>query len=253
MENRNLKLRKKFGLIGKKLTHSFSKGYFANKFKKAKLGYEYLNFELEDISKFPQLLEGDHKISGFNVTIPYKEEIIPYLDEVSKKAREIGAVNTIAIRDGKLIGYNTDVYGFENSLAKTMSWKELNHALILGTGGASKAIQYVLGDLGITYDLISRNKSDQTLSYDDLDRQLLKRTQLIVNTTPLGMYPYIDDAPNIPYQFLSPEHLLYDLIYNPEKTLFLKMGEEKGAMIKNGFDMLVLQADRSWQIWNEDK
>ena len=216
-------------------------------------GFEYVNFELADIGEFPELLKKDLSIAGFNVTIPYKEAIIPYLDKVSKKAKEIGAVNTIAIRNGELIGYNTDVYGFENSLAKTMSWKVLDHALILGTGGASKAIQYVLEDLGISYNLISRNKSEETLTYDELDKHMIQKVQLIVNTTPLGMHPNIDDAPNIPYQYLGPEHLLYDLIYNPEKSLFLRMGEEKGAMIKNGYDMLVLQADRSWQIWNEDK
>jgi shikimate dehydrogenase len=254
MKSNNSISKKTFGLIGKKLTHSFSKGYFANKFKKSNMkGFDYVNFELDNISEFPELLKKDITIAGFNVTIPYKEAIIPYLDKVSKKAKEIGAINTIAIRNGELIGYNTDVYGFENSLAKTMSWKVLDHALILGTGGASKAIQYVLEDLGISYNLISRNKSEKTLTYDELDKQIIKKVQLIVNTTPLGMHPNIDDAPNIPYQYLGPEHLLYDLIYNPEKSLFLKMGEEKGAMIKNGYDMLVLQADRSWQIWNEDK
>jgi len=254
MKNNNSISKKTFGLIGKKLSHSFSKGYFANKFKKSKMkGFDYVNFELNNINEFPELLKKDESIAGFNVTIPYKEVIIPYLDSVSKKAREIGAVNTIAVRNDKLFGFNTDVYGFENSLAKTMSWKSLDHALILGTGGASKAIQYVLEDLGISYNLISRTESNETLLYNDLDKRMMKKVQLIVNATPLGMHPNIDDAPNIPYQFLGPQHLLYDLIYNPEKSLFLKMGEEKGAMIKNGYEMLVLQADRSWQIWNEDK
>ena len=241
-----------YGLIGKKLTHSFSKTYFGNKFKKARMqDYEYVNFELKQIEDFTDLIAEKQSIKGLNVTIPYKEAILPYLDEISSKADRVQAVNTIQIRDGKLIGYNTDVYGFENSLSKTLSWTDMKKALILGTGGASKAIRYVLEELEIEYQLVSRTASDDTIQYEDLGEKEIKEVQLIVNTTPLGMFPNIDDAPDIPYQFLGPRHLLYDLIYNPEKSLFLTMGEEQGARIKNGYDMLVLQANRSWKIWNQ--
>jgi shikimate dehydrogenase len=238
-----------YGLLGKTLKHSFSKAYFANKFHQLHIvDCRYENFELASIDELPQLLKDHPSILGLNVTIPYKEEVLPFLAEKNDIVKEVGACNCIKISDGKLIGYNTDVTGFEQSLQKYL---EPHHkqALILGTGGAAKAVQYALKRMGISYQLVSRTKTETAIAYDELET-VFKHHQLIINTSPIGMFPKVDEAPAIPYQYITPGHLLFDLIYNPEKTLFLKKGEERGAKIANGAEMLVLQAEESWRIWN---
>jgi len=240
----------RFGLIGKNIAYSFSRGYFAQKFKDLQLeAYSYENFDLQTIKEFNGLLDKNPDVKGLNVTIPYKQEIIPFLDKIDETALQIGAVNTIRIIKENLNGYNTDAVGFQKSLEPHLK----NHhkgALILGTGGASKAIAYVLQKLKIEYSLISRNPSNGQLGYADLTEKIITENQLIVNCTPLGTHPDIEKLPEIPYEFLSEKHLLYDLIYNPAKTSFLKEGEEKGASIVNGLKMLELQAEASWEIWN---
>ncbi len=241
---------RQFGLIGYPLSHSFSKGYFAQKFKKENItDAQYDTFPLENIHLIEQLFNQKSNLFGLNVTIPYKQQVIPFLDSLEEAAAKIGAVNTIKFIDGKKIGYNSDVYGFEMSL-KPLLKKHHNFALILGTGGASKAVEYVLEQLNINFQYVSRTKSEQTITYHEIDEHLMKKATVIINTSPIGMYPNIDIAPEIPYQFISEQHLLYDLVYNPEVTLFLKNGIEKGAKTKNGLEMLHLQAERSWEIWN---
>jgi shikimate dehydrogenase len=239
-----------FGLIGFPLSHSFSKGYFTEKFQKEKItDCQYDVFPLEKIEDFTELCEQHKNLTGLNVTIPYKEKIIPFLDELNEDAIEIGAVNTIKFIDGKKIGYNTDCYGFEMSLKPLLKAHQTS-ALILGTGGASKAVEYVLKKLGISFQYVSRNKSEQSISYDELNENIVSSSSVIVNCTPLGMYPNVEIAPKIPYNFITNNHLLYDLIYNPEETLFLKEGKLRGAQTKNGLEMLYLQAEKSWEIWN---
>ncbi|MEZ5026789.1 MAG: shikimate dehydrogenase [Chitinophagales bacterium] len=242
---------KQFGLIGFPLSHSFSKGYFAEKFKKEKIqNCDYDIFPLEKIADFEILCQQQTNLVGLNVTIPYKEQVIPFLDELNEDAKAIGAVNTIKFFQGKKIGYNTDCYGFEMSL-KPLLKSHHQSALILGTGGASKAVEYVLKKLGITYQYVSRNKQAHTITYDELSKDFdLLQTQIIINTTPLGMYPNIDAAPPLPYSKINEHFILYDLVYNPEKTLFLKYGKTQGAQTKNGLEMLYLQAEKSWEIWN---
>ncbi len=248
---------KHFGLIGRVLTHSFSKKYFDEKF--TTLGnecYDYGLYELQSVGEVPDLIASCH-LSGFNVTIPYKQAIIPYLDELSDEARRVGAVNVVKVDYGStgkpyLIGYNSDVYGFEHSLRPLLKPNH-SHALILGTGGASKAVAYVLENLNICYKLVSRQKAgDNILSYDDVDSILLSTHHLVVNATPLGMYPCIDRCPHIDYRGLTSDHLCYDLVYNPATTLFLSRSYARGASIKNGMDMLLLQAEKSWKIWTND-
>ena len=242
-----------FGLIGKDISYSFSRTYFTEKFRNLGLNdFRYVNFDLESIDQFnvmvaPQL----DLIGGLNVTIPYKEKIIPYLDEIDHEALQIGAVNTIKVLPkGKLRGYNTDAYGFEASLSKALV-SEHKSALILGTGGASKAVAFVLDKLGLSYRYVSRKKSGQdVLSYADLDKLTIQSHLVIVNCTPLGTYPDVDKKPNLPYIHLGSDHLLFDLIYNPAKTAFLQEGENRGAKILNGREMLEKQADRAWAIWN---
>ncbi|MBK6276450.1 MAG: shikimate dehydrogenase [Saprospirales bacterium] len=241
---------KQFGLIGYPLSHSFSKGYFAEKFAKENIvDCKYDVFPLEKIEDFVELCNDKKNLIGLNVTIPYKEKIIPFLDELDETAANIGAVNTIKFSNGKEIGYNSDAYGFEMSL-KPLLKQHHTKALILGTGGASKAVEYVLRKLGISFQYVSRNKNEKAISYEELNEAIIQHSKLIINTTPIGMYPNIDTAPDIPYNFITDKHLLYDLIYNPEETLFLKKGKEKGAQTKNGLEMLYLQAERSWEIWN---
>lgn len=241
-----------FGLIGYPLSHSFSQKYFTEKFKKENISdCEFKNFSIEDISQLQSILENNPTLSGLSVTIPHKQNVITLLDETDKAAKEIGAVNCVKIKhttEGKihLTGYNTDIFGFEKSL-KPLLKPHHKKALILGAGGASKAIEYVLNSLEIKFKTISRTKSE--LSYSDITRNIIEEHTLIINTTPLGMFPNINEYPNIPYEFLSPKHLLYDLTYNPEETLFLKKGKEKGAQIKNGLEMLHLQAEKAWGIW----
>ncbi|MFT5166098.1 MAG: shikimate dehydrogenase [Saprospiraceae bacterium] len=245
-----------FGLIGYPLSHSFSKKYFTQKFEQEGIAdCQYELFPLEAVNHFPALLEAHPNLVGLNVTIPYKEQIIPYLDELEKSAAEIGAVNTIKIKNGKLSGFNTDVFGFETSLknfVKNNNLKAISKALVLGTGGASKAVTFVLKHLGIEYAMVSRDIKKGDLQYKDLDQSILRDTQLIVNTTPLGTAPGIDSFPDIPYELLNNEHLLFDLVYNPEKTVFLIKGKRMGAHILNGLEMLRGQAEKSWEIWTEE-
>lgn len=246
-------MKKRFGLIGKNISYSFSKNYFTEKFKLLNLKQsEYVNYDLEKIEDFSKnvLIDKDF-LGGLNVTIPYKELIIPYLDEIDDEAQSIGAVNTIKIlSNGRLKGYNTDAYGFETSLKSC--WKgDEKGALILGTGGASKAIAHVLHKLEIPFLFVSRAKSNErTISYQDVDKKKILEHELIINCSPLGTFPDVDAKPDLPYEFLTKRHLLFDLIYNPEMTAFLKMGEKSGAIVKNGSAMLKHQADRAWEIWN---
>lgn len=240
-----------YGLIGKNISYSFSKAYFTQKFKDLNLeNCQYLNFDLDDISSFKALFNLHKNISGLNVTIPYKQEIMPFLDGLSEEAQQIGAVNTIKIENGKLIGYNTDAYGFEQSL-KSVITKTDEKALILGWGGASKAVKFVLLKLGFEVTIVSRNNTnDEFLTYKQLTKELIEQTKLIVNCTPLGTFPRVDNCPDIPYQYLNKSHVLFDLIYNPAETKFLQSGKECGAKIKNGADMLKFQAEKAWEIWN---
>lgn len=241
-----------FGLLGRDISYSFSRGYFSKKFTQLNLeNHNYVNFDLPRIEDFPSILEDNEGVRGINVTIPYKEEVMPYLDKIDKTAKEIGAVNTIKItKRGNLKGYNSDVVGFEKSI-KPLLKKHHKKALILGTGGASKAIAYALKRNGIKYKFVSRNpEGKKQISYNVLSQEIIEDYTVIVNSTPLGTSPDIDKCPAIPYQFLTSKHLLYDLIYNPEVSKFLSNGKEKGAIIKNGYEMLELQAEESWKIWN---
>lgn len=245
-------INKVFGLLGKNIAYSFSRGYFKNKFQKLQLNScKYKNFDINTIDDFQNLINENDNLKGLNVTIPYKEAVIPFLDKLDKTAKKINAVNTIKFtKKGNLKGYNTDAYGFENSikpLLKTYHKK----ALILGTGGASKAVAFVLKKNDIKFSFVSRNPTTKKeISYESITESVLDSHHIIVNCTPLGTSPNIELCPNIPYQFLNEHHLLYDLIYNPEVTTFLKNGLEKGSSIKNGLEMLQLQAEESWRIWN---
>lgn len=242
----------KFGLIGKNIAYSFSRAYFKEKFAKENLPHEYVNFDIASIDKFQNILKEDSNINGFNVTIPYKETIIPHLDKLNKKAKLIGAVNTIRInKKGKLVGHNTDYYGFKKSIKPYLK-SHHKKALILGTGGASKAIAFALDSLEIEYDYVSRNISKKSkYSYNTLSQNTLKEYQIIVNCTPLGTFPNVNDYPKIPYNAITSDHLLYDLIYNPSETKFLSFGRQFGAQTCNGLKMLELQAEKSWRIWNK--
>ena len=238
---------KKFGLIGYPLGHSFSPGYFKDKFTKESIDWAtYKAYPLTEIGELQDLFEKG--VHGLNVTIPYKEAVIPFLTSLDPISSEIGAVNTILVKEGERIGYNTDVYGFETSLKGVLNGHVPSGALILGSGGASKAVIFVLRSMGIQTKIVSRSKGD--LSYDEIDEEVLHEHPLIVNTTPLGMAPNLDASPLIPYDHLTADHILFDLIYNPEKTIFLNRGEEQGCTIKNGLEMLILQAEKSWEIWN---
>lgn len=237
----------KFGLIGYPLSHSFSPGYFKQKFENEGIrDTEYKAYPIDKVEKFLQLI--DDGVSGLNVTIPYKEQVIPFLDKLDEIAKAVQAVNTIKYVNGQLEGYNTDVYGFGKSLEFFLGEEIPESALILGTGGAAKAVEFVLRQFKIKYTFVSRNPG--FLTYEELNAEMINNHKLIINTTPLGMSPNIDLYPQIPYEAITHQHFFYDLIYNPEKTLFLIKAEEKGAHIKNGKDMLHLQAEKSWQIWN---
>ena len=241
---------KRFGLLGRTLTHSFSKNYFANKFEKEGIKDAfYENFELKTAADLPGLLSAHPDIKGLNVTIPYKEDVLQFLTEKNEIVEAIGACNTIKIEGEKLTGYNTDVIGFRKTLEPQLK-PHHKKALVLGTGGASKAICYVLTELGIKPQLVSRRKGDGQCGYEDLGEELLSTHYLIINTTPLGMYPNVDADPPVPYEFITPQHFLFDLIYNPPKTKFLLEGEKRGAQICNGYQMLVEQAEASWRIWS---
>jgi len=242
----------KYGLIGFPLGHSFSKKYFSEKFETGKIDAIYNLYELANISQFTALKE-DSALCGLNVTIPYKEKIIPFLDEVDVTAARIGAVNVIKfIRSGNkllLRGYNSDALGFEASI-KPLLKPHHTKALILGTGGASKAIEFVMNKLNTQTVFVSRNPTSGMISYAELDAETIKDYTVIINATPVGTFPHVDACPDIPYQFLSSEHLVFDVVYNPAKTLFLKKSEQRGATILNGEKMLELQAEAAWKIWN---
>jgi len=241
-----------FGLVGQHLGHSFSKNYFEQKFSREFLSNcSYTNFELPDIGRIQTVFELTG-LCGLNVTIPYKEEVIPYLDELDPAAAEIGAVNTICLKsDGKKIGYNTDYIGFLKSLQQFGRSFESSNALILGTGGASKAVVYALKQIGASVQLVSRERGPKILSYKDIDQSLIQSVDLIINTTPLGMFPQMDNYPDIPYHFLTRHQHLYDLIYNPKSSKFLNFGKKQDCPTMNGQLMLEIQAEEAWKIWNE--
>jgi len=249
---------KKLGLIGYPLSHSFSKKYFEEKFRKENISdFSYHTFPLENISQFPELLKKEKDLLGLSVTIPHKESVIPFLDELDETAKEIGAVNCIKIEAGpegvkKLIGYNTDAFGFKQSIRPFL---DSNHtkALIFGTGGASKAVAYVLRNLGIHFWYVSRTKNNfgNTLMYEELTEDIIATCKLLINCTPVGMSPNNDKFLPLPYSAITVEHLAYDLIYNPAETLFLTKAKEQGALISNGYNMLCFQAEEAWRIWNK--
>jgi shikimate dehydrogenase len=244
---------KLYGLIGYPLGHSFSKKYFTEKF--AKLGIVntvYESFPIQTINELESVLANNSELYGLNITIPHKQAVLALLDDTTKLPKGLSACNCIKIIDGKLIGYNTDVIGFEKSLLTNLK-SHHTKALVLGNGGAADAVKFVLNKLKIEFKIVSRKlHEDSDLIYTDIDEKLITQYQLIINTTPLGTFPDVDECPAIPYQFITPSHYLFDLVYNPAKTLFLKNGEAKGAIIKNGYDMLEIQAEESWRIWNEE-
>lgn len=242
-----------YGLIGFPLGHSFSASFFNEKFEKEGRKAEYRNFPLEDLEQFEELVKANPSLMGLNVTVPYKQKVIPYLDALNETARKVQAVNTIKFcrEGGRLgrIGFNTDVTGFERSLSGHLESRH-RKALVLGTGGSSKAVVHVLEKLGIAYSLVSRAGTGIVLSYEELNSSIVGDALLIINTSPLGMHPDVDSAPAIPYESLGDRHLLFDLVYNPAKTLFMKKGEDRGAKAVNGMDMLKYQALAAWDIWN---
>jgi shikimate dehydrogenase len=239
-----------FGLIGYPLTHSFSKKYFTEKFEREGIhNCRYELFELNDIQNFPSIIKNNADLKGLNVTIPHKETVIPFLDELDEPVIKIKAVNVIKVMNGKLKGFNSDYHGFRQSLEKFLGVNKNVSALVLGTGGAAKAVKAALEDLNIVFKTVSRNRSNADFAYEDLHNEI-NNYHLVINTTPLGMYPNIDACPDIPYEKLTTDHFLFDLIYNPEKTLFMMKGEEMGARTKNGLEMLILQAEKAWEIWN---
>lgn len=246
----------KYGLIGYPLGHSFSVSYFNEKFKSENIDAEYINFEIPTIEALPAVLASNPELKGLNVTIPYKEKVISYLDQVSPEARAIGAVNVIRIshKGNNIIlkGYNSDVIGFTKSI-EPMLEKWHKKALILGTGGASKAINYGLRSLGIKTVFVSRYERPGTIQYHRITPEIVKEYNVIVNCTPVGMYPHADACPMLPYEAMDSHTILYDLIYNPDETLFMKKGMEYGANVKNGLEMLLLQAFASWEFWNEER
>ena len=239
----------KYGLIGKKLDYSFSKTFFTFKFEQEKRKHSYHNFEIDSVEEIHGIISSNPELKGLNVTIPYKEDIIPLLDSIDKEAKSIGAVNTIKFqKDGRLKGYNTDHYGFAKALADLLPLKERT-ALILGSGGASKAIKYVLDTMQFETTQVTRKPSEASITYDDLTQQIMEKHFLIVNCTPLGTFPDVETFPKIPYHYLSKDHVLFDLVYNPKETEFMKRGFIKGARVTNGMKMLEYQAKRSWKIW----
>ena len=241
-----------FGLIGYPLSHSFSKKYFSSKFEKEGLSdCRYESFSIPSITDLETVLKENPELCGLNVTIPYKEQVLSFLHEKTELVGKINACNCIKIEQGKLKGHNTDAPAFEQSLKEKLQ-PHHTKALILGTGGSAKAVEFSLRQLKIVYKYVSRKPSAKSFSYEQLTDALMQEYTLIINTTPLGMFPNVVEGPQIPYHALGPRHYLFDLLYNPEKTLFLQKGEEQGASIKNGYEMLVLQAEDSWRIWNEN-
>lgn len=244
---------KKYGLIGYPLGHSFSMGYFNEKFKNEAINAVYENFEIPDIQDITTVIGSNPDLAGFNVTIPYKEKVMDYLDYIAPEAAEIGAVNVVKVtHNGEravLKGFNSDVVGFVNSIKPLLRHLH-KKALVLGTGGASKAVEYGLRKLGLETIKVSRTENDNTITYGQVTSELLSEYKVIVNCTPCGMAPHFDECPNLPYDSIDDSFLLYDLIYNPEETLFLRKGKEKDATVKNGLEMLLLQAEEGWNIWN---
>lgn len=241
---------KRYGLIGYPLTHSLSQQYFTDKFSQEGIDdCIYERFSIPSIDDLHTILDTHKDLCGFNITIPYKKEVLAFLTERSKAVEEVGACNCVKIEGQNLIGYNTDVIGFENSLIPFLKPTH-NQALVLGTGGAALAIVYVLQKLGIAYKYVSRTAAEGQFSYNDLDASVMELHTLIINTTPLGMFPNIEACPNIPYQLLTPDHHLFDLTYNPAESTFLAKGKQMGATIQNGQQMFVEQAEQSWRIWN---
>lgn len=245
----------KLGLIGFPLGHSFSKNYYLSKFEQEHItGVDYDLYPLANIDEFADLIDEDATFRGFNVTIPYKQSVLKFVNDLSVEAEEIGAVNCLTVHrqdDGttSIKGYNTDAFGFQKSLEPLLTDRH-NRALVLGNGGAARAVCFVLSKLDIPYYLVSRSRENGDITYADLDQKIMETHQVIINCSPVGTFPNVDACPNIPYKFITADHLLYDLIYNPEETLFLQKGKEQGAATKNGYEMLVLQAEKNWQIWN---
>lgn len=250
--SKKVKKQRLFGLIAKDSSHSFSKKYFTEKFTQNFFeNCDYENYDLQTIEEFTELITNTKGLIGLNVTLPYKECIIPLLDKIDKKAKKIGAVNCITISKNKITkGYNTDYYGFKKSLEPLLK-KHHKRALILGTGGASKAVAFALQKLKIEYDFVSRNPSEFQYGYDELNATTFSEYQLIINTTPIGTFPNVKECPPLPYAFFTPQHIAFDLVYNPEQTLFLKQAKTNGATIKNGYEMLIHQAEKAWKIWNK--
>jgi len=245
-------LRRRFGLLGRNISYSFSKGYFTEKFNNEHFeGCSYENFDIPDINYFTELRKNNTDLNGLNVTIPYKQDILPFLDKLSKNASEIGAVNTIKFtKKGKLKGYNTDYYGFLKSLEPLL---EPHHkkALILGTGGASKGVAFALDKLDIAYTFVSREAKENCIDYQLINTTTFDNYQIIINCTPVGTSPNVDAFPLIPYEYFTEKHIAYDLIYNPAETAFLSKAKAQGAKVKNGLDMLIFQAEKAWKIWNK--
>lgn len=239
-----------YALLGRNISYSFSRQYFTDKFDREGITESrYINFDIPTLDELPKLLQTTPDLRGMNVTIPYKQEVMRFLADIDPEAQAIGAVNTIKLTDIGLVGYNTDCYGFRETLRPLLKSYH-TQALILGTGGASRAVAYALKQLGIAYSFVSRTPASGSLSYKELTQQILEKHFLVINCTPLGTFPKVADCPPIPYQYLSPSHLLYDLIYNPAQTTFLQRGAARGATTCNGLQMLVLQAEKAWQIWN---
>lgn len=240
----------KFGLIGKNIDYSFSKSFFTEKFEKEELQHSYVNFDISSIENFSEIISKNKDLKGLNVTIPYKETVIPFLDGLDKTAETIGAVNVIKILENrKLIGYNSDYFGFQTALSQFLPLKDKT-ALILGTGGASKAIAFALENLRFDYQFVSRSNNSAFINYSELNKDLIEKSPLIINCTPLGTFPNVNAYPPLPYHNLTSNHLLFDLIYNPSETEFLKFGRRYGARTSNGRAMLEFQAEKSWEIWN---
>ncbi|MDR2041974.1 MAG: shikimate dehydrogenase [Tannerella sp.] len=247
-------MKKLYGLIGYPLEHSFSKDFFNQKFLSENIDAEYLNFQIESIRELENVLRANPSLCGLNVTLPYKTQVMAQLDELDDDARVIGAVNVIRFGKGrfgrrKLKGYNSDIIGFKQSIAPLLDDSHRN-ALILGTGGSSKAVFHGLKQLGVNPVFVSRKQKEFCLAYEDLTPRMMERYTVIVNATPVGMYPNVEQCPGIPYDLLTPGHLLYDLLYNPDETAFLREGKKRGCVVKNGLEMLLLQAYESWNVWN---
>lgn len=241
---------RKFGLVGRKISYSFSRDFFRKKFEREKITATYVNFDLDNISQLPLILKDNPELESFNVTIPYKESIMAFLDALDPEASEIGAVNTVKIsRSGKLEGFNTDHFGFKQALSPYLQ-KEHKGALVLGTGGASKAVIYALRTLGITTTSVSRRPSENAISYSQLSAEILAKNQIIVNCTPLGTHPNVSEFPPLPMEQIGSQHLIFDLIYNPATTRLMELALQRGASVLNGQKMLEYQAERAWEIWN---